>query len=128
MKLWAKEALLIGGIYEAVETPLVYLNINEFVNILFILFIVYSILLCFNIKPKFIVNIQHKYPNISYYLMAMGWVPYFSIICLVTIILIASYFEWTDILLEKVINIYNFTITFGALISLIIAAIMKRRR
>ena len=60
--------------------------------------------------------------------MAMGWVPYFSIICLVTIILIASYFEWTDILLEKVINIYNFTITFGALISLIIAAIMKRRR
>ena len=128
MKLRTKEALLIGGIYEAVKTPFIYLNINEFVNILFILFIAYTIFLCFNHELNFTAYIQHKHPNISYYLTAMGWVPYFSIICLVTIILIASYFEWTDILLEKVINIFNFTITFGALISLIIAAIMKMRR
>ena len=39
MKLWSKEALLLGGIYGILETPFTYLNFEFITDTLFIVFV-----------------------------------------------------------------------------------------
>ena len=80
MKLWSKEALVLGGIYGVLATPFSLLGFELISDVVFLLFIVYAIMLLFNKTPKFISFVMNKYPKMTYYLAAIGWVPYFMII------------------------------------------------
>ena len=53
MKLWSKEALVLGGIYGVLSTPCVYLNLENIGYCLFFVFI------C-NIQ-KFVLILQQNY-------------------------------------------------------------------
>lgn len=93
MKLWSKEALVLGGIYGVLETPLSLLNFENISDILFILFIICILMLSSNRTPKFLSEFISKFPKTSYYLAAIGWIPYFMIIT--TIVFLGStYLEW----------------------------------
>ena len=87
MKLWSKEALLLGGIYGILEAPFTYLKCEFITDILFFVFVCCAIMLCFNRTPKFISKTMENYPNISYYLVSIGWIPYFVILGTILFIL-----------------------------------------
>ena len=63
MKLWSKEALVLGGMYGVLETPFTYLGFEKIANILFVVFIWCMIKLCFNKTPKFIAKTIENYPK-----------------------------------------------------------------
>lgn len=79
MKLWSKEALVLGGLSGVLETPLSLLGFKNLAGIFFILFIICMLMLCFNHAPKFLSDFISRCPKTSYYLAAIGWIPYFMI-------------------------------------------------
>ncbi len=129
MKLWSKEALSIGGIYCVLSTPFLVLQtpITEKIGLfLFSIFIICMLLLYW---PKFSLYIENKikkFPNISYYLISIGWIPYFVIIGIICFIFLAAAFAWADDTIEKAGNIFNAICTWGAPVSLGIAYIRAR--
>lgn len=86
MKLWSKEALVLGGLSGVLETPLSLLGFETISNILFILFIGCILMLCFNRIPKFLSALISNYPKTAYYLAAIGWIPYFLLITTIVFI------------------------------------------
>lgn len=80
MKLWSKEALVLGGIYGVLETPLSLLDFERTTEIIFLLFVGCGLMLCFNRTPKFLSALISGYPKTAYYLSAIGWIPYFLLI------------------------------------------------
>ena len=80
MKLWSKEALVMGGIYGVLDTPFSLLGIEIISAFLFWGFIISIVILCCNFHIKPLQQLIIKYPVSSYYLSAIGWVPYFMII------------------------------------------------
>ncbi len=80
MKLWSKEALVLGGMYGVLDTPFSLLGFESISDILLLLFIGCAIMLCFNKIPKLISYTINHYTKISYYLMAFGVAQYFGII------------------------------------------------
>ena len=81
MKLFSKEALLLGGIYGLYSFPLTFFE-ESFVGDLLIfimtaVFLVSMIRLLFNNVPKFVLNFSEKHPRLSIYLIASGWFFYF---------------------------------------------------
>lgn len=128
MKLWSKEALVLGGIYGVLETPLSLLGFESITDILFLLFIVGGLMLCFNKTPKFLSNFISNSPKTSYYLCAIGWIPYFMI--MTTIIFLGStYFVSYS---EEFIVHFLFSLAYISLgmtfISLTIAFVRKTTR
>ena len=81
MKLFSKEALLLGGIYGLYSFPLTFFEESFVANLLIfimtVVFLVSMIRLLFNNVPKFIMNFLQKYPRLSIYLIASGWFFYF---------------------------------------------------
>lgn len=127
MKLWSKEALVLGGLSGVLETPLSLLGFENLANIFFILFIICMLMLCFNKTPKFLSYFISYYPNVSYYLCAIGWIPYFMIIT--TIVFLGStYFVSSS---EEFVVRFLFSLAYVSLgmafISLSIAFIRKRQ-
>lgn len=90
VKLWSKEALVLGGMYGVLETPFTYLGFEFITDILFVVFVGCVISLCFNKVPKIISKTMENYPKISYYLVSIGWIPY--LIFIVTLILVGCYY------------------------------------
>lgn len=86
MKLWSKEALVLGGMYGVLDTPFSLLGFELISNVVFLSFIVCAVMLLFNKTPKFISFIINKYPQTAYYLIAIGWVPYVIIILCFTMV------------------------------------------
>lgn len=121
MKLWSKEALVLGGIYSVLDIPLLILNLETIREILFVLFIVFAVMLCLNKIPVFISYIIKHYPIISYYLCSFGWIIYFIIITMIGIIPLAALFEWQDNTIEILMKIYSFICTWGTPLSLLLA-------
>ncbi len=127
MKLCSKEALLWGGIYCVLATPLSYLDQEGTVSaVLFLGFVVGMVLLCFNKVPKFIYYVINHYPRTSYYLMSIGWVPYFVFIGLVGIIAVASFFEWGEEMLNIVMKVFGYISAAGIPLSLLIAFVREK--
>ena len=127
MKLWSKEALVLGGMYEVVEYPFTYLGFDKITDILFLVFVCCAIMLCFNKTPKFILKTMENYPKTSYYLTSIGWLPYF--IFAITLALIVSYrylHQDNNLLTTQLVylGIFNF---LAILISLIIALVKQKR-
>ncbi|MCQ2735438.1 MAG: hypothetical protein MJ212_05780 [Alphaproteobacteria bacterium] len=129
MKLWSKEALVLGGIYSVLSTPFVYSNnavIEQISSILLIVFIICAIMLCFNKTPKFISFTLNKYPKISYYLAAFGWIPYFVMIAGVSLFISAYFIKYDENNIEWWLKIMHYVLEFGIPISLVIAFIRQK--
>ncbi len=127
MKLCSKEALLWGGIYCVLATPLSYLDPEGTVSaVLFLGFVVGMVLLCFNKVPKFIYYVINHYPRTSYYLMSISWLSYFVFIGLMGIIATASFFEWGEETLNIVMNVFGYISAAGMPLSLLIAFVREK--
>lgn len=129
MKLWSKEALVLGGIYGVLETPFSFLGLENTTDILFVLFILGMFMLCFNKMPKFLSNFISNYPKTSYYLCAIGWIPYFMFIVFVMLIGSGYIIDYSDTTIEYSMNVmsYPYTTIYLATASLIIAFARKQR-
>lgn len=130
MKLCSKEALLLGGFY-SVLAPLSYLDQEGAVSaVLFLGFVIGMVLLCFNKVPKFIYYVINHYPRTSYYLMSIGWVPYFLFIGMVGIIAVASavalFFEYDEEVLLIFMIMFGFILMVGIPLSLLIAFLREK--
>lgn len=126
MKLWSKESLMVGGIYSVLSTPffMYKTSITEQINIfLFSIFIICMFLLYWSRFYLFISSLVRKFSRISYYLMSIGWIPYFLIVGIPIIFICAGVFSWNDNILDKTIGIFNLICSWGLPVSLIIAYI-----
>jgi hypothetical protein len=129
MKLWSKEALVLGGIYSVLSTPFVYGHktvLEQISSILLVIFIICAIMLCFNKIPKFITYILNKYPKIAYYLAAFGWIPYFTIVAVVGLFVSAYFIEYDENNIEWWFKIVHYVLEFGIPVSLIIAFVRQK--
>lgn len=130
MKLWSKEALVLGGIYSVLETSFSFLGLEKTTGILFVLFIIGMFMLCFNKIPKFLSNFISNYPKTSYYLCAIGWIPYFMFIVFVMLIGSGYIIDYSDTTVEYSMNVmsYPYTTIYLAIASLIIAFVRKTNK
>ncbi len=130
MKLWSKQALVLGGIYGVLETPFSFLGLENTTDILFVLFILGMFMLCFNKMPKFLSNFISNYPKTSYYLCAIGWIPYFMFIVFVMLIGSGYIIDYSDTTVEYSMNVmsYPYTTIYLAIASLIIAFVRKTNK
>ena len=129
MKLWSKEALLLGGIYGVLGTPFTYAENDLFEQILiglFVIFIFSALMLCFDKTPKFITWMLQHYPHLSYYLIAVGWIPYFAIVVPMLFFISGFFINYSDEELSSCFNIIYYILELGIPFSLIIAFIKER--
>ena len=96
MKLYSKEALILGGVYGVLDTPIAYMGFEYITDFLFIAFILFIFMLLFNRVPRFVSCIQSNYPVAAYYSMAVGWVPYIIMVTFLIIILMSLGVEYVD--------------------------------
>ena len=84
-------------------------------------------MLCFNRTPKFISKTIENYPNISYYLVSIGWIPYFVILGTILFILSGFIIDYSENFLELVFNYLYYILPLLIFISLVSAFIKKRK-
>ena len=128
MKLLSKETLLLGGLYGVFDTSFSLFNFEILRDILFIIFLISLVMLCFNKTPQYISFVATTYPKTSYYLSAIGWVTYFMIMAILILLISRLFISYPD----------NFFATFayglmycgagGAFVSLIFAFIKAQRQ
>ncbi len=127
MKLWSKEALVLGGVYGVLDTPFSLSGFEMISNLLFWLFIGSALMLCFNKTPKYLSLFITQYPQTSYYLASFGWVPY--VMMLTTIAFLGSTYMITYT--ENFVVSFLYGIVYVglvlALISLMIAFVKTRK-
>lgn len=126
MKLWSKEALVLGGIYGVLSAPLTYLDLDNISMIVFAIFILCMLMLCFSKTPKFLDKIIKNHPKIAYYLASIGWVPYFVIIGIVGFIALGCFIEYSDNVIKILMNLYVWILDLGVPVSLVIAFIRQK--
>lgn len=129
MKLWSKESLMVGGIYSVLSAPffMYKTSIAEQINIfLFSIFIICMFLLYWSRFSLLISKQIDIFPKISYYLMFIGWLPYFLIIGILVIFICAGIFSWNDDILDRTIGFFNLICSWGLPISLTIAYIQVK--
>lgn len=129
MKLWSKEALILGGIYGILNTPFAYGDsevAEKFATGLFWLFVFNILILCFNKTPRFISWTINKYPRLSYYLTSIGWIPYFAIIIPALLLVSAFFVNYSDKSLSFCVDILHYILELGIPVSLAIAFIRQR--
>lgn len=127
MKLWSKEALLLGGLYSVLDVLSSLLPLDFIPDILFVLFIVFALMLCFNKIPKFIPYISNKYPKFSFYMCSIGWIPYAVIILFVFISATFVAFRFDESLfLNIILNLAD--LWFFAVFVSLIAAFYKWKK
>lgn len=126
MKLWSKEALVLGGVYGVLSTPLAYLKLENADVVVSILFILCLIALCVNKTPKFIDKIMKNYPKMAYYLASIGWIPYFVIISMVSFFGFGSFIEYSDSTIQVLVKFFVWILNLGVPISLVVAFVRQR--
>ena len=118
MKLYSKEAMLLGGLYTVLAIPFTYLN-ESISGILLLLFIGLAIMLYFKKKLMFLERMISSYPKISSCLSSMGWYPYIFIIFTVSFTASGYFFDYQDDSIEKVFSIFDYSTSVLLIISLI---------
>lgn len=129
MKLWSKEALILGGVYGVLTTPFTYFHNQYFEQIHFVLlglFVIFMFLNFFNKTPSFIYTFTKQHPILSYYLISIGWIAYFLILGIIFIPLLASVLEWNDAIIKEVTDIFDIICTYGGPFSLLVAFIKRK--
>ena len=89
------------------------------------IFIFSAIMLCFNKTPKFITWMLQHHPHLSYYLIAVGWIPYFAIVVPMLFFISGFFINYSDGELSSNFNIIHYILEFSIPFSLIIAFIKK---
>lgn len=123
MKIYSKEALLWGGLYELISTPFAYTASYNLGGILLVVFILGMFLLFFNKTPRFIRYILDSYPKFAYYICSFGWLPYFRIFILVAGVFMAGIFMPEDKTVELSSQVIGYVLSWGLPLSLLIAFI-----
>ena len=129
MKLWSKEALVLGGIYSVINTPFVYTDnevLGQIESVLFYIFVICALLLCLNKTPKFIKHIINTYPKTSYYLAAIGWIPYFAMFFVACFLGVFYFIEFNKTYAESCLVWVGYVFELGIPASLIIAFIRQK--
>ncbi|MGN0914158.1 MAG: hypothetical protein ACI4OW_04605 [Alphaproteobacteria bacterium] len=130
MKLYSKEALLLGGIYGGIATPLAYTSneiLSMIADVLFWLFLLGNILLLVNKTPKFIIVIQNKFTETSYYLRKIGWIPYFIFLCIGFFIGSGFWIDYTTKELELATNVFKAGVPIMFIITLMYAFLKRKK-
>jgi len=127
MKLWSKEALVLGGIYGVLDTPFSLLGLEMLSNAVFLLFVAGVFLLCFNKTPKLLTGIISKYPRTSYYLAAVGWIPYAVAVIFLALVGYRYFYEVSDDVITKFAIYLPYGILFFVFISLLATCIKMRK-
>lgn len=123
MKIYSKEALLLGGLYELISTPFAYTASYNLGGILLVVFILGMFLLFFNKTPRFIRYILDSYPTVAYYICSFGWLPYFRIFIFVVGVFMAGIFMPEDKTVELSSQVIGYVLSWGLPLSLLIAFI-----
>ena len=123
MKIYSKEALLWGGLYELISTPFAYTASYNLGGILLVVFILGMFLLFFNKTPRFIRYILDSYPKFAYYICSFGWLPYFRIFIFVVGVFMAGNFMPEDKTVELSSQVIGYVLSWGLPLSLLIAFI-----
>ena len=126
MKLWSREALTLGGIYSVLSTPFLMLKTPMAEQIALSLFAMFIICMFLLYSPKFSLWVGKQtdnFPKLSYYLMSIGWLPYFLIIGPLAIFICAGVFAWDDDILNSTMSVFNLICSWGLPVSLIVAYI-----
>ena len=126
MKLWSKEALSLGGIYCVLDTPFSLSGIEFVSGILFVIFLICAVMLCFNKTPKFVSFTISHYPKTSYYLASIGWIPYFAVIGIIALLMFSGIFQWADDTIITLVYIFDFICIVGLLVSPAVAFIRAK--
>ena len=126
MKLWSREALTLGGIYSVLSTTFLMLKSPMAEQIALSLFAMFIICMFLLYSPKFSLWVGKQtdnFPKLSYYLMSVGWLPYFLIIGPLAIFICAGVFTWDDDILNRTMSVFNLICSWGLPVSLIVAYI-----
>ncbi len=126
MKLWSREALTLGGIYSVLSTPFLMPKTPMAEQIALSLFAMFIICMFLLYSPKFSLWVGKQtdnFPKLSYYLMSVGWLPYFLIIGPLAIFICAGVFTWDDDILNRTMSVFNLICSWGLPVSLIVAYI-----
>lgn len=121
MKLWSKEAFLLGGLYSVLDVLSSLLSLDLVSDVLLLLFIVFTLMLCFNKTPRFIPYIFNKYPKFSFYMCSIGWIPYVVIILFAFIAGSFVALGFTESLFQNLALGLTILWIFAVLISLVVA-------
>lgn len=111
MKILSKDGLVLGGIYFVISFPFLFMNnsLTDFISaILFFGFVYFAILLQFNKVPHFIKLFHAKFPKLSIYIEALGWIPYTEIIIGALLILFSLFFITDDYKLAWLLPYVNY--------------------
>ncbi len=130
MKLCSKNALLLSGMYGGVAIPLAYTSNELFeiiADILFGIFVIGNILLCLNKTPRFLTIIRNKFPQVSYYLENIGWIPYFVLLCLAVFICCGYVVNYTEEQMEWLVQIFRRVFPILFLVSFLTAFYKYKR-
>ena len=126
MKLLSKEALVLGGMYGVIDAPFSIIGSEFITDILFMAFIICAIMLCFNKKIPFLVQVIDGYPKTSYYLSSIGWIPYLTWVIVLGLIVSFYYFGLSaGQLKHQLVYLGVFSIS-AAVLSVIIAFVRAR--
>ena len=121
MKLWSKEALFLGGFYSILDILFSAFYLNFVSDILFLLFIVFVVMLCFNKTPRFIPHFFKQYPKFSFYMCYIGWVPYAVIILFALISCCFAVLQFDVSLYQNLLVSLTFLWLLGLLFSCVAA-------
>lgn len=127
MKLWSKEALVLGGIYGVLDTPFSLLEFEMISSLLFWVFIGSAVMLCFNKTPKYLSLLISDYPQTSYYLASFGWVPYVTMLTTIAFLGTSYLIAYTENFAASFLYSIVYVGLVLALISLIIAFVKTRK-
>lgn len=83
MRLCKDEFLLLGGMFQATAL-MISLFISEMayavIGLLYICFWLAVVAIVFNWVPKFVFQMNDRFPRISVFLASIGWIPYFTVL------------------------------------------------
>ncbi len=82
MRLCKDELLLLGGMFQ-VTALCISLFMSEIayaiIGLLYICFWLAVVAIVFNWVPKFVFQMNDKFPRISVFMASIGWIPYFTV-------------------------------------------------
>lgn len=128
MKFWSKEALLLGGIYTALEIPFSLAGFDILTDLFFVLFVVSLVMLFMNKVPKILSYILNTYPTSSYYLCSFGWIPYVLLSVFVVFICSGFFIDYSQAFTSTFIYTLSSASWIGVVVSVCLAYMRKKRK